>query len=145
MADLADACEIISVCWHRHGNAYGIKLDAESLVATVSLIIERGICIIGNSGVAGGTIRPFIYNCNALIGNIVFWSFTKPKGVRVFDAICSELKRLGATHINAASHFPHNRTGEFYMSHGFHAAETQYLCDANLLQNTKLSGKTKST
>jgi hypothetical protein len=62
-----------------------------------------------------------------MIGNVVFWGFTKPSGVHILEAITEEFKNHGATHINCASHFPENSSGRLYERFGLHPAETQYV------------------
>ena len=109
------------------GAVYGIPMDAESVIATVIHTIERGVCVVGENACAGGYIHPYPWNHAAKIGLILFWNYTRPSGIRVFEAIAERFRALGATHINAASHFPDNRIGQYYARFRLHPAEVQHI------------------
>lgn len=109
------------------GAVYGIGMDAESVIATVMHTIERGVCLVGDHACAGGYIHPYPWNHAAKIGLILFWNYTRPSGIHVFEAMAERFRALGATHINAASHFPSNRIGQHYARFGLHPCETQFI------------------
>lgn len=129
-ARLDDADHIVDLLvplFQKVGAVYGIRPEAESIIKTVIHTIERGVCLVGESGCAGGYVHPYPWNHNAQVGIILFWNYSRPSGIHVFEAIVERFRSLGATHINCASHFPDNRIGRHYMRFGLHPAETQFI------------------
>lgn len=118
------------------GVIYGIKPDAESIIASVLHTIERGVCLVGDHACAGGFIRNYPWNYNAKLGVILFWNYDRPSGIKILPEMVEAFRRLGATHINCASHFPDNRIGKHYEALGIHPAEVQYV--GNILQGEGL-------
>lgn len=113
------------------GERIGIRSDRRSLVETGIRVIKYGVCLVGSHEVAGANIVKFPFNRNAVIGNIMFWNFTRPSGVHIFEAMVKELKKLGVTHITANSHFPENRIGDFYCKLGLRRVEISWLAEIN--------------
>ena len=115
------------------GLSYGIPIDPASLVSTATRVIKHGVCLLGDHAVAGATVQPWLFNQNIIVGNIIFWNFTKPKGIGIFDAMVKALAARGATHISASSHFPKNRIGDFYCQKMMKQVELQWLGDIRIM------------
>lgn len=135
MSDLEAVVEILMDLDGKLSPAYGIKGDGQSLVETALFAIKHGICLIGRGAAAGGSLFRFPYNHNVLIGNILFWNFTKPSGVGIFQAMVSEFRGLGAKYVTASSHFPENRLGDFYCKQGLKAVETSWIAEISTMRH----------
>lgn len=109
------------------GAVYGIRMEAESVIQTVIHTIHRGICMVGPNACAGGFISPYVWNRRVQIGTVLFWNYTKPSGVHVFEALAAEFSRLGASHISCSSHFPENKVGRLYLKMNSTPCEIQYI------------------
>jgi len=107
--------------------AYGIPYDHYSALNTITLVIHRGVCIIGHASCAGALLDPFPFNSRALIAQVVFWYFEKPREICVFDQLYVECQKTGATHINAAALAPKQTGKRFYVARGMKLAECHYL------------------
>lgn len=105
--------------------AYGIKFDGESAVATICEVLARGVCIVGPTSCAGAVFQPFPWNYRARVAQVVFWYFKSSREIRIFDALMDECRNVGATHINAASHFPKNAINRWYSKYGLKVSEIQ--------------------
>lgn len=129
-ATLDDLEEIVDLgvnLSQKHGSVYQMPAEGLSVAAEISRIIKYGICLVGHGAAAGGAVRPFIWNTHIMVGCVIFWNFTRPSGIHIFDALVLELEKHGATHLSTTSHFPKNRIGEFYAKRGMSPAETTFI------------------
>lgn len=130
MANLSDASFIYRLLrefYAKQGGIYRIPMDTESAAETVGDVITRGICLVGPSSCAGALFAPFPFNKEAVIAQVIFWYFQKHQEIKIFEALLTACKVAGATHINAASHFPENTIGKRYLKLGLQAIEKQYM------------------
>ena len=111
----------------KHGDAYGIPLDIDSVLNTIMRVIRDGICLVGPTSCAGMLILPFPFNADARIAQVLFWNFKHAREMRILREILSTAKELGATHRCVASHFPNNNAGRLYRSLGLREAEIQFI------------------
>lgn len=123
--DVVFITRITRAGYNKHLQVYGIPFDTESMMLHVANVVTRGICLVGPNSVAGAFLYPFPQNNSAIIGQVSFWYFTKASEIRIFDAICDACKQAGATHINAASHYPLNSIARLYRKNGLHPCEIQ--------------------
>ncbi len=127
--DSGDVVELLLALYRKLGAAYGIPADTKSVVQAVIHTIHNGICIVGDCSCAGGFIENYVWNRHAKIGTVLFWNYSRPSGIKVFEALVKEFKRCGATHINVASHFPENLAGRFYTRFGLKQCEVQWITE----------------
>lgn len=125
--DVVPIARLLREFYHREGDIYGISYDHESTVATVDEVVNHGICLVGPTSCAGALIRPFPYNHQAHIALIPFWYFRNRREIGIFQVLLKACVAAGATHINVASHYPHNIIGRFYRKCGIQPVEVQYL------------------
>jgi len=117
------------------GAVYGIPMEAESVIQTVMHTIKRGICLVGDGACAGGLIHPYVWNRSASVGLIVFWNYSRPSGIHIFEAMIQAFRQHGATHLNCSSHFPANRIGQHYVKRFDMApVEVQYLAEISKMR-----------
>jgi hypothetical protein len=139
--DLDQVVELLFDLCGKVSTAYGMKADGNSLIETALHTIKYGVCLIGGGAVAGGMLVRMPYNREMLIGNVLFWNFTKPSGAAIFEAMVNELEKLGAKYISATSHFPDNRLGDFYCKRGLKAVETIWLAEISTMRHKNSNPK----
>ncbi len=115
-----------------------MPIRGEDIALTARHIIHFGVCLLGHGAVAGGELVHWVFNRQIIVGNVIFWNFTKPSGAAILDAIADEFTRLGATHIGVSSHHPELRLNEFYGKRGFVPIEDQFI---KLLPKARYDGK----
>lgn len=113
-SDVLFMLNLIRDGYKKHCSIYGIKFDGASAMFTIANVMARGVCLVGSSSCAGAVIAPFQYNHKAIIAQVMFWNFKAPREIEIFDALSDACKEAGATHINAASHFPNNTISRYY-------------------------------
>ena len=124
-SDVLFILDLIRDGYKKHCSIYGIPLDGKSAMFTIANVMALGVCLVGPSSCAGAFLAPFPYNNKAVIAQVAFWYFKSSREIRIFDALCQACKEAGATHINAASHFPNNAIGRHYIKNGLHNCEIQ--------------------
>lgn len=130
LAKLSDApfiYRLIKEKASRFEDLYGASLDASAIADTIADVMQRGILIVGPASCAAARFGPLPFNHQVVVANILFWYFKTPREIQIFDEICNVCKNLGATHVNASSHFPDNRLIRFYEKRGLVPIETQTL------------------
>lgn len=128
LASLADVPHILFMlrtAYKTQGSIYDIPFDRDSAANWLSGLIEEHICLVGPASCLGGRIGPFPFNDKVVIAQIAFWKFTTPREIKIFKAFLHVAKHLGATHFNASSQFPENRTLRYYKKHGAREMEIQ--------------------
>ncbi len=115
--------------YRKLGGIYGIPHDPRCIVEAVLHTIRHGICLVGPAACAGGFIDSFVWNRRAKIGNVLFWNYDRPSGVRILQALAAEFQRRGASHIMVASHFPDNRAAHLYRKFGLRQVEEQHMVE----------------
>lgn len=108
-------------------SAYGIPYDHASTLRTVQGVIQHGICLVGPSSCAGALLIPFPYNGDVIIAHVAFWYFKNAREMEIFELLMQHCAAAGASHINAASHYPENRIGRHYDKFGLNASESTWL------------------
>ena len=127
-ADEERILELLVDLHRKVGGIYGIDTDAASLIETARHVMRHGVCLVGESACAGGSIVRYPWNRSARIGTVLFWNFNRPSGIHVLAALAEEFKARGATHLACSSHFPTNRVGRHYVkSLDMKPVEVQYL------------------
>lgn len=116
--------DLLAALYAKLGGVYGIPWDAGAALRVVLHTIHKGVCLIGPQACAGGFVVPFLWNRHVRVGQINFWNYARPSGIRIFNAIAAEFARRGATHLECSSHFPANRAGDFYRHAGLRPVET---------------------
>jgi len=118
--DVEFILELLREFYRKAGSIYvGIAFDGPSTIATIAHVVARGVCIVGPSSCAGAVIAPFEFNHHARIANVVFWCFKSAREIVILNSLIEACKRAGATHVAAASQFPHNAIGRRYRRLGF--------------------------
>jgi hypothetical protein len=113
--------------YKRDGQIYNLPYDHESCVQSVENTINRGVVIVGPSSCAGALIAPFEFNFRFLIAQIFFWFFENPRECVIFDALCRECAKRGASMVNAASVGPKHGAKKFYARRGLVFSEAHHL------------------
>lgn len=103
---------------------YGIEFDYQSTLATVTSVIENGVCLVGDAACAGATIYPFPFNHAIKIGYVNFWYFVRPSGIKIFADLMKELRSSGANRIWAVSHAPIHKISKHYRKKGLRLVES---------------------
>lgn len=101
---------------------YGIEFDYESTLATVTAIIERGVCILGPHSCAGAYVAPFPFNHTQRVAYVQFWFFNRKGEAAIFKKFLQALESE-VHHVWAVSHPPHHRVGRLYRKLGFRQVE----------------------
>lgn len=101
--DVPFITSLLSEFYHRAGSIYGIPFNEASTIQTIRQVLDRGVCLVGPSSCAGALLCKFPYNHDAIIAQVAFWYFKRPKEIAIFDALMKACKERGATHINATS------------------------------------------
>lgn len=111
----------------KQGHIYGIPFDTVTTISTVARIMNCGVCVVGPKSCAAATLIHYPYNHRAYLATVMFWYFESPREVLILDYLLKACKERGATHFAAASHFPDNRIGKWYVQKGFKAVETMHM------------------
>ncbi len=130
LANLSDSARIAGMLrafYAKSGGIYGIPWDHVSAMETIWQTMERGACVVGDHSCAGAIIGDYPYNHSAKIAHVIYWYFTTPRELKIFEALARACGDLGATHINPSSHWPQNTIGRYYQKHGLKAAETNWI------------------
>lgn len=125
--DVIFIARLLREFYQKQGDVYGIAWNHADAIGMIDDVVRRGVCIIGDTSCGGALLTPFPYNSKALIANVAFWYFVKPREIKIFEALIGCCLIAGATHVNPSSHFPDNRIGRFYRKMGIQPTETQYL------------------
>lgn len=125
--DLEQIVDLLRDLEAKAWSAYGIQAEGHSLVEMAMRTINHGVCLVGKGAVAGGYLVKFPANQRVLVGNVLFWNFTQPSGLKILEAIAAQFKALGATYLSVTSHYPENRIGDFYCKTGLQRVETNWL------------------
>ncbi len=128
-ADAAAIAESLVSLYRKLGGIYGIPYDYRSVMEAVLHTIRHGVCLTGPTACAGGFIDSYVWNRSVQIGNVLFWNYGRPSGVRILQALAAEFQRRGATHIMVASHFPYNRAAHLYRKFGLRQTETMHMVE----------------
>lgn len=117
--------KLIRKFYQETGGIYGIPYDVESSVLTIIRCVMDGVCLVGGKSAAGAILGKFPFNKDAVIAWVLFWRFSGTQQIKIFEALLDACKERGATHVNAASHFPDNRILRYYSKLGLQPVETQ--------------------
>lgn len=112
--DVVDIARMIRRFYKRDGGIYGIPYDHDSCMASVSHTIDNGVAVIGPNSCAGALVVPFDYNFRFKIALVYFWYFSAPREFVVFDVLCRECARRGASVVKVASLAPKHGAKKFY-------------------------------
>lgn len=137
LSDSARITRMLRAFYDKSGKIFGIPWDHVSAMETVWKAMEQGACIVGDHSCAGAIVGQFPYNHSVKIAHVVFWYFTKPREIRIFEALARACHDLGCTHINPSSLWPANTIGRYYERHGLKAAETQWLGEISCMLGRK--------
>jgi len=125
-SDLLKIGRLVREFYHKVGGVYGIEYSHDDAMNLISGLIARGICLVGPTSCAGALVMPFPYNNKAQVAYVAFWYFQESREIRIFEELLRRCAAAGATHVSAASHFPHNRIARWYLKLGLHPVEGQF-------------------
>jgi len=118
---------LLAEFYAKQGGVYGIPIDEQSTIQTIVSTASNGILLVGPTSCAGAIICPFPFNRQARVAQVIFWYFQLHREIRIFDELLIRCRAMGATHVNATSHPPHNRIARYYQRHGLKQVETQLI------------------
>lgn len=121
----------------KSGDIYQIPWDHSSALDTITDVIARGVCLVGERSCAGALLLPFPYNRSVTVAHVVFWHFTRPRELRIFDTLAAACREAGCTHINPSSLWPNEVIGRYYQRRGLRQAETQWLGEIACIPHRK--------
>lgn len=123
--DIIFIARLLREFYRKAGEVYGIPYDHESTLQFAEYCVTNQVTIVGPSSCAAAVLCPFPSNKDAVIAQVLFWYFHRPREVTIFEALARECQDAGATHINASSHYPDNKAAGFYVRAGMGLAEIQ--------------------
>lgn len=135
VAELSDTLFVARLTrefYEKVGGIYRIPGDYESFVVMADAVIRNGICIVGPTSCAGALMARFPGNQHELVANVLFFYFQQKREITIFYAFLEALRAAGATHIDAASHFPENTIGKFYKKLGLVPTETHWMASIDI-------------
>lgn len=125
--DIGHITHLVTSLYVKLGSAYQIPMDTKSVVEAVIHTIRHGVCLVGDHACAGGFIDSFVWNRSVKVGNVLFWNYSRPSGVRILEALAVEFQNRGASHLGVASHYPDNLAARFYSRIGLQPCEQQHI------------------
>jgi len=126
-ADIPHIVELLREFYADREELFEIPFDLASTVASVREILSTGVCVVGPTSCAGATFHPFIVNHGVRVAFVQFWYFREARELLIFDVLVDECKRLGATHVTAASHAPEFTIGRLYGRRGMEPKELHFM------------------
>lgn len=127
--DVEFVLELLREFHGKAGGIYGVPFHGPSEILRIARVLADGICLVGPSSCAGALIEPFPSNHKARVAQVHFWYFRHAREIRIFEALMTACRELGATHIAAYTQADRPTIGRWYERFSLKPAEVCYMAE----------------